>query len=64
MGVDDSFSRVVARRRDVEPRLDAIENEADARLQLINRFFTEVWAGIFRRSKQNRIQTLVTQITF
>lgn len=42
MSLDSSFKIAEALCADIEPRLDQIETEQDARVQLINRFLTEV----------------------
>jgi hypothetical protein len=41
-GLDDSYARAVALVNDVEPRLDSIITEEDAKVQLVVRFLTEV----------------------
>ena len=41
MSLDASFERAKALCEELRPRLTAIETEQDARLQIINRFFTE-----------------------
>jgi len=47
MSLDDSFARAKALCDELEPRLNQIETEQDARFQIINRMMTEVLAWDF-----------------
>jgi hypothetical protein len=47
MSLDDAFSRAKVLCEELEPRLSEIETEQDARLQIINRFLTEVLGWSF-----------------
>lgn len=54
MNLDSSFNAAIALCSDVQSRLDQIETEQDARVQLINRFLTEVLGWDFADLKTEK----------